>query len=101
MFDTAHTRQCGTPLFHVFELDHEGRLKIAAIGDQRVVGPEFLFNTTRFENTLYAQHFLDLILNGQAILEIEPGIGPQRNLPVLFVRQHLGTKTRSLLGIAL
>jgi hypothetical protein len=57
--------------------DHEGGLPVAAVGDQRVVDVQFVLDARRLEDALDAQHFLDLVLHGQGVLEIQGGVVAQ------------------------
>ena len=67
-------------------LDHESRLEIPAAGDQRVVSLEFLVDTVCFKYFLDAQHFLDLVEQGESILEIKGRVWSKGNLAVFLVQ---------------
>ena len=66
----------GNPAFVlVVELDHERRLPVGAVRNERVVGIELGFDLRRLEYPFGAEDFLHLVLHGQAILEVQGRVG--------------------------
>src|SRR5579864_1481432 len=83
------------------ELDEERDLPVAAIGDQRVVGGELIGDPLRLEDALDAQHLLDLILNGETILEGPGHVGTDLELARSLVREKALAECRPLARVLL
>src|SRR5690606_36161556 len=88
VLDPGETDQRLAPLLDVRKLDHERRLEVAAVRDERVVRRELLLDGLGLEDPLDAQHLLDLVLHREAVLEIERRVRAERHLTVLLVREH-------------
>ncbi len=71
------------------------------VGNQRIIGVQFLIDAGRLEDFFDAQHFLDLVFDGQCILEIEAGVLSECQLTLFLVLQHLAAKTGALLCVLL
>ena len=83
----------------IVELQHKGCLPVVAVGYQWVVDFQFLVNTGGLEHFFDAQHFLDLVLDGEGVLEVQAHVIPQGQLPGLFVRHHFRPEARALFGV--
>ena len=86
-------------LVHIGFLDHESRLPVGAIRDERIIGGEFIFDASGFKDPFDPQHFLNLVLYGQAVLEIQGGHRPDGQLAIFLMLHDTGTKFRSQLRI--
>ena len=99
VLDALHPGQGGAALVLVAVLQHEGRLPVAAVGDQRVVSGELLGYALGLENLLRPQHFLHLVLHGEKILEVQTGVRADVHLAVLLVGDDLGAEVVAHLGV--
>ena len=89
VFDSDHFFElCGSHR-RIGVLDHEGRLEITSARNQRVIGVEFFVDAIGLENLFDTQHFLDLVEQGQTVLEVERRVGAKRYLAMLFMFEHL------------
>src|SRR5690606_3387456 len=89
VLDAGEADECLAPLLDVRKLDHERRLEVASVRNERVVCRELLLDRLGLENSLDAQHLLYLILDRQPILEVQRCIGAELDLPVLLVLERL------------
>ena len=101
IFNSDHLPKPNGALRRVGDLDHERRLPVMAVRNERVVGAELFFDTLCLKDSLNAQHLLNLVANGGRIFEVEPGVFAQRQLPVFLVGHDLGPKVRALGGVFL
>ena len=101
VFDTGHLCQSDPAFFGVAVLDHEGRLPVTAVRDQRVVGGQFFLNFRRLKYALDAQHFLHLVLHSDRVFEVQGCVFAQVDLAVFLVRDNLIAKVRTLFGVLL
>ena len=93
------TLQNPAPFFLIDDFDHKRRLQVTAVRYQRIVGIQFFLDPLRVKDTFGAQHFLNLVVHGQAVFKIQGSIRPQRYTPVFLVRHHLSTEFRAHFGI--
>ena len=101
VLDSEEPAEHAPPLVRVVVLQHECRLEVGAAGNERVVGGQLFLDRVGFEDPLHAQHLLDLILDGQPILEVQRGIRPDGHLPQPLVGEHAGAEFRANLVIPL
>ena len=101
VFDPDQLLQHCLALRDVGKLDHERRLPVGAIGNQRIVGLEFLVDAIRLEDLFDAQHLLDLVLHGQAILEVQRCVCAEIEPAIFLVLEHFPAKLWTGLGILL
>ena len=92
VLDADHACQLLRAFPGIVVLDHKGGFPVVAVGDQRVVGFQFLVDTGGLEDLFDTQHFLDLVFDGQLVLEIEPGVLAQWQLPGFLVGHDLGAE---------
>ena len=87
--DTDQSGQFAFALLYIVVLDHERGFPVVAIRNQWIVGLELLVDAFGLEDLFDAQHFLDLVLDGQTVFEIQGGVGPQRHLAGFLVLHDL------------
>ena len=85
VLDAGHARQRRRTILDILVLDEERRLPVAAVRDQGIVGGHLLFDGVGLENALDPQHFLDLVLHRQEILEQQRGMRSQGHASRLLV----------------
>ena len=101
VFNPNHLSEANGALRRVRDFDHERRLPIVTVRNERVVSAELFFDSFRLKDSLNAQHLLNLVADGGGIFEVEPGVLAQRQLPVFLVCHDLGPKVRALGGVFL
>ena len=101
VLDANHTCQRLLTFLDIGEFDHEGGLPIGAIGNQWVVGVELVLNPFVLENTLGAQHLLDLIMHRKTVLEVQGSVRADLYLALFLVRNDLGAEVVAYLRILL
>ena len=101
ILDPAQVGKCHPALTGIGILDHQGRLPVAAVGNQRIVGIELLADSAWLEYALDAQHFLHLVLDRQAVLEGPRHVGADRHGARALVRDHARTKSLAALRVLL
>ncbi len=101
VLDALQQRELRAPLLGLGILDQQRRLPVAAVRDQRVVGGQFVRDALGLEDALDAQHLLDLVLHGEAVLEAPGGIRSHRELPRALVREDAGAERRALARVLL
>ena len=101
MLHAGHPCQCRGAFAHVFVFDQKSGLPVAAIGNERIVGFDFLVDGGGLEDALHAQHFLHLILHGEEVLEQQRRVGAQGDAARFLVGDHLVSKRLSFHGVLL
>ena len=96
VLDADQLREPPRALLRIRVLDHHGRLEIAAVRDERVVGSELLLDAFILEDPLDAQHFLHLITDGELVLEDKSEVLAEVNRAVLLVRKDPRAELRAL-----
>ena len=91
-FDAAEPCEFAATLIHVGVLDQHRRLQIVSARNQRVVGVEFVLDRGGFEDPLDPQHFLDLVLDRQPILEQQGHVFAELQFAQMLVREHAGAE---------
>ena len=99
VFDTAHFTQSFRANRRITEFNHKGGFPVGAIGNQRVIGFEFFFDSSHFKDLLDAQHFLDLVANSQRVFKVDTRVIAQRQLTIFLVCQNFGTELLALFGV--
>jgi hypothetical protein len=99
VLDTHKLMQHRLALFDIRKLDHESRLPVRAVRNQRIVGIQFLVNALGLEDAFNAQHLLHLVLHCHAVFEIQRCIRAECEPAIAFVRQHAFAKFVTLLGV--
>ena len=92
IFDIDQLLEHHLAFFGIRKLHHERCFPVQTVRNQGVVGLKFLINAIRFENSLDAQHFLNLILHRHAVFEIQGRIATKRKAPIAFVFENLTAK---------
>ncbi len=92
ILEADEQRELALALADLGELDEEGGLPVAAVGDQGVVGVELFLDALGLEDALGAQHFLDLILHGQPVLEGPGDVGSDSELAIALVLEQAARK---------
>ena len=88
VLDADHPAEGGPALVLVVELDHERRLPVRAVRDERVVGIELGLDLRRLEDPLGAEDLLHLVVHGEAVLEVEGRVGADRQPARALVPEH-------------
>ena len=95
VLDIVKLEQLARAQVRIGIFDQHRRLEIGAVGNQRVVGLEFLGDAGRLEDALDAQHLLNLILHGQAILEDQSHVVADVDDARLLVVEHARAERRA------
>jgi len=66
-----------------------------------VVGLDLGLDRLSLKDPLDAQHLLDLILDGEPVLEMEAHVRPDTQNALALVRHHIGAEARALDGVLL
>ncbi len=82
-------------LIRILVFEHESCLPVGAVGDQRVINIQLLLDAFRLEDALQTQHFLNLVLHGEAVLEIQRGMRAQGLPAICFMIHDPGTEPGS------
>src|SRR6266699_5332304 len=101
VLDTDQLRELPAALVRIRILDHHGRLEIAAVRNERVVGCELLLDAFFFEDPLDAQHLLHLVTDGELVLEDKSHVLAEVNRAVLLVGNDLRPELRALARVGL
>jgi len=88
MLDALQLLQFARTLLRVRILDQHRGLQVGAVRNQRVVGVEFVLDAGRLEHAFDTQHFLDLVLDRQAILEHQRDVRSDRDAARTLVFEH-------------
>ncbi len=99
LLDTEQLGQLHATLGLVRILHHERRLPVGTVRNQWIVGVQLVLDACRLENPFDTQHFLDLVLHGQRIFEVQRGVRTDRQLAVLLVRHDTRTEIGPHLGV--
>jgi hypothetical protein len=99
IFYTDHLSQSDGPLLRVRYFDHKSGFPVVAIGNQRVIGAEFLLYACCLKDPLDTQHFLNLISNGRGVFEVKSRVISQGQLARLFMRHHFRPKFSPTCGV--
>jgi hypothetical protein len=82
-------------------LDQHGSFPVGAGGDERVVRVELALYAFVLEDALGAQHLLDLVADGELVLEYERDVLAERYRAVLLVRHDASAELGARFGIRL
>src|SRR4249920_1984843 len=88
VLDALQPREQPLALRRVRVLDHHRRLEIAPVGNERIIGLELAADAVLLEDPFDSQHLLNLIADGQLVLECEGDVTAELDLAVLLVRDH-------------
>jgi hypothetical protein len=99
VLDAAQLRERASPLLDVLVLDEHGRLEVAAVGHERVVRVELVLDARFLERLLDAQHLLDLVADGELVLEDQRHVIAEMDRARLLVREHARAERGALARI--
>src|SRR5690606_33688094 len=97
--DALQLSEHALALLRVRILDHHGRLPVAPVRNERVVGVELALDALLFEDALDPQHLLHLVADGELVLELQRDVGPQPDGAILLVRNDARSERVALPGV--
>src|SRR5215470_8196723 len=101
LFDAPERGQRARAFVYVLVLDEHRRLPVHPVRHEGIVGSELVPDALLLERLFDAQHLLNLVTDGELVLEQQRHVLAEVHAARLLVLEHPGPEELALLGVGL